>query len=365
MARGHRVTLITGACAPAHRPDGAQTLALSEKRSSSVLRLRAFARWAKRQLREWGFDTSLSVTMAAPARIVQPRGGTLDEIVARSVARRGGGWRGLGKACVMRFEPKLRLLAKLERQTLADPGVYRVAALGDYVVRQLQEHHGFDPQRVVVIPNGSLMPRADDAQKAAWRAAVRRAHGVPGEAYALLLPAFNPDLKGYPTLLNALERLASEGLRPVVFLAGGFGDRQLAQARRRGLEAQIRRAVPDADSGMAALYAAADVTVLPSWYDPSSKVVIESLMMSTPAISTVYDGSSGWVAPPSGPPRGVVLADPGDAGALTGAIRRLADPALRAGCAAACAGLGDELSMARHVDRLERLLADAGAGAAV
>jgi UDP-glucose:(heptosyl)LPS alpha-1,3-glucosyltransferase len=107
---------------------------------------------------------------------------------------------------------------------------------------------------------------------------------------------------------------------------------------------------------MPSLYAAADVTVLPSFYDPSSKVILESLMMGTPAISTTYNGASDHLTPPDGSPRGLVIDDPADPRKLADVMIRLADADFRGACAEACTGLADQLSMKRHVDQLEQVL---------
>ncbi|MEM9883897.1 MAG: glycosyltransferase family 4 protein [Planctomycetota bacterium] len=360
--RGHRVTLITGCCAVADEPAGAAVRAMSRRRSSSVFRLMRFSRWAQRELAAGGFDTSLSVTMAVPAAVLQPRGGTVRETLNRNVAMRGGGWAGRKKAAEVALDPKQRLLLSLERRTLADPAVRRVVALSRYVVRQLDEHHAFPADRMTVIPNAAVMPTPPEDERQAWREAVRAEHGViPGAGATLLLfAAQNPKLKGYATLLGALRRLRNAGADVAALLAGGFPT-EIAEERSRLAKlgfsdiAPMLRPVGPTQS-MVRLYAAADVTVLPSWYDPSSKVILESLMMSTPAISTAYNGASDHLEPPDGPPRGVVVADPADAEGLAAAVQRLMDPAFHASCIAACDGLAERLSMIRHIDALEQVL---------
>ncbi|MEM6459891.1 MAG: glycosyltransferase family 4 protein [Planctomycetota bacterium] len=364
VKRGHRVTLITGCCAEADEPAGVAVRAMSRHRSSSVFRLMKFAGWAERELAAGGFDTSLSVTMAVPAAVLQPRGGTVRETLARNVAMRGGGWASRKKAIEVGLDPKQRWLLRLERRTLADPAVRRVVALSRYVVRQLDEHYGYPAERVTVIPNAAVMPTPPEDERQAWREAVRAEHGViPGAGATLLLfAAQNPKLKGYTTLLGALRRLREQGADVAVLLAGGFPTPPEAERPRLAgmgfadVEPMLRPVGPTRD--MARLYAAADVTVLPSWYDPSSKVVLESLMMSTPAISTAYNGASDHLEPPDGPPRGLVVADPADAEGLAAAVRRLTDPAFHASCVAACDGLAERLSMTRHVDALERVLCE-------
>ena len=357
--RGHDVTLITGAVKRNNEPEGVETIRLSKRKRSSAARLLRFARWARQKLDEGRYDTSLSVTMAVPARVVQPRGGTIRETLDRNVALRGGGLAGLKKKIELAINAKQQLLLRMERRTLADPAVHRVVALSGYVVRQLEQHYAYPSDKTVIIPNAAVMPPVDDAQRDAWRHAVRRGFGVGDDEVAYLFAAQNPALKGFGTLLDALTIVRANGIPAAALLAGNF---QYAQ-HRQVVEAGLRGATRfiGQTSHMQELYAAADVTVLPTWYDPSSKVVLESLMMNTAAISTAYNGASDFIIPPpgGGPPRGAVIDNPGDAAALAEAMQRLADPAFRAACAAACYGMSEALSMERHVDALERVLRDA------
>ena len=354
VGRGHHVTLLTGHCPPGVSIDGADLRAMSPDKSSSARRLRRFARWARHQLDDGGFDVSLSMTMAVAATVLQPRGGTIRETQRQNAALRRSAWARAKKRLEFRLDPKQRRLLALEAQTLADPRVRRVAALSQYVVRQLEEHYRFPASRTAVIPNAAVMPGGSARQLAELRGPTRRRLQIPEASVAYLFAAQNPRLKGWPTLADALARLQRERVPAVAILAGGFTAREQHDLDRRGL-APLCRVVGQADD-MAPLYAAADVTVLPTWYDPSSKVVLESLMTATPAISTTFNGASDHLAPPDGPPRGIVLPDPGDDEALAAAMQRLADPAIRQACAEACVGLDRQLSMTCHVDALEQLL---------
>ncbi|HEX7010699.1 MAG TPA: glycosyltransferase family 4 protein [Phycisphaeraceae bacterium] len=362
--RGHRITILTGSSpleVQEDLPAGVEVVSLSQnKKSSSALRLLRFSRWAKEQLEQGGFDTSLSVTMAVPARVLQPRGGTVRETLERNIALRPSLTGRAFKRLMARLDPKQRLLLSLEQRNLADPRVHKIVAVSRYVSQQLQKHYGIDAARIECIPNAAVMPQADEQLKQAWRQQVRESFRVPQEATAYLFAAQNPRLKGFEPLLAATKRLVDQGHQPVLLLAGSFWHGHQAQVEAMGLRDQVRFVRQTRQ--MPALYAAADVTVLPTFYDPASKVVIESLMMGTPAISTAYNGASDFLAPESGPLRGRVIADPADVDALASAMAELADPQARSQCRSAMVGLGEALSMTRHVDRLEAVLRHAAEG---
>jgi len=356
-SRGHRVTVITG-----FYPEGYEYPGVTMDRCTVVWPrspwwLWRFSRYARGRLEAGGFDASLSVSTVAPASVVQPRGGTVRETQQRNVQMRRGGWGRLSKRLLLWMSIKQQVLLALERRTLADPMVKRIAAVSRYVVDQLHRHYEIQPSRISVIPNASEMPVADDQTRRVWRERVRRGFNIPDGPPVYLFAALNPRLKGIDALLEATKQLRDRGVELTLLLAGG-----ISYAHQRSLvELGIRecvRVIATTDR-MAELYAATDVTVLPTFYDPSSKVVIESLMMGKPAISTSLNGASDWILGKDGQAlRGRVIQDPSDVDALAKAMEELADPAERRRCEKATEGIGESLSMKRHVDQLESLFAE-------
>lgn len=357
--RGHRVTIIAGSSPENLTLEGVNILAYSNSKSSAVQRLLLFRRWALQQLQQGDYDTSMSITMAVPAAVMQPRGGTIRETLERNIAMRPTAAKRLSKRLLLKTSAKQQTLLLLERKTIADPRVQKIVAVSGYVVRQLREHYDVPDDRIELIPNAAVMPRATDEQKQQWRTQVREGFQIPSDATVYLFAAQYPRLKGFDPLMRATRRLVDQGQNPVILLAGGFGYGQQEHVTRMKLRDHVR--FIRQTRKMPALFAAADVTVLPSFYDPASKVVIESLMMGTPAISTSCNGASDFILPDTGQVRGRVVQDPADDAGLAQAMLELADPQERTRCSTATAGLADTLSMARHVDLLETTLRNAAA----
>ena len=356
LSRGHSVTVIAGSAREDAIPEGAEARVMADRKSSGVSRLLRFTKWAGRELEAGGFDASVSMTMAVPATVLEPRGGTVRETLIRNLAMRPSPLDRQWKRLTLLANPKQQALLRLERRTLADPRVAAIVALSGYVQRQLTEHYNVDEQRIAQIPNGATAPGFTDDERAGLRSSLRRGLNVPDGQTLFLFAATNPRLKGFDTLIRALVRLREQGSGAVVLLAGQYGyahHRQIVEAEVSGM---VRLLGPT--RSMAELYAAVDATVLPTFYDPSSKVVLESLLAGTPAISTVYNGASDYLGPtdPGGPARGRVIADPADDAALAGAITELCDPQARTTCRSAIGDLAGELSMTRHVDRLLRVI---------
>ncbi|MEM1207850.1 MAG: glycosyltransferase family 4 protein [Planctomycetota bacterium] len=364
-ARGHAVTVLSAAGGELRAgPAGERGEHGEAVRSMGMTTLRGaldvvrFARWVERELAGVGSDVSLSMTTAASADVVQPRGGTVVETMARNRAIRRTAAGRLLKRTTQALLPKQVALVRAERRTLTHPRLRRVLAVSGYVARQLDEHYGLADDRVVTIPNAAVVAPMSDDEHVALRRRVRAAWGVDEQEVAFLFAATNPRLKGLSTLIEATRALAQQHPGAWrVWLVGASRHGIYEGVRRLGL--QDRAIVMGATREMDALYAAADVVVLPTHYDPSSKVVIEGLMAGLPGITTAYNGAADFLTPgDQRPDRGVVIADPSDAAALTDAMAAMLDPDRRRAFARAIdPGLAASLSMTRHVDRLAEQLA--------
>ncbi len=352
--RGHAVTLLAGGCGDTGCLPGVTIRAMARRKRSSAVRLFRVNRWAKKQIEDGGFDVSLSMTTAVPAAVLQPRGGTVRETLDRNIAMRPTAWGRLVKRVGVMLNPKQRLLLYLEKQSFQDEGLLRVAAVSGYVIEQLEQHYDLTSEKIELIPNAAVMPKVDGDQRAQWRKRIRDSFEITDDVPVFLFAAINPRLKGFEPLMQALVILKERGVPGVVLLAGDFWHRHNQYVARLGVRDRVR--FIRHTKRIEALYAAADVTVHPTFYDPASKVVIESLMMGVPAISTAYNGASDLIAPADQPLRGRVVQDPADALALADAMQALTDPDEREKCRQAAAGLDGVLSMSAHVDRLEGLL---------
>ncbi len=356
--RGHEVCVIAGRASSGDHAGPVRLIECDLGWSRGVIKLRRFARRARQELDRGRFDVTLSLTLSVPAAVVQPRAGVLRELHERIVAsRRTLVGRSLKRA-LLALHPKQRLQLAIEHDTLRDPSVRRVIAISRYMAQQLQRHHHVEPRRIELIPNASEMPEVSPEQRRLWRGSLRSAWHLGDRTVAYLFAALDPRRKGVGALLTAADQLRRRGCDFVILLAGsGMGYPEVRRVADLGLRDHVR--FIGATRRMPPLYAASDVCVLPTHYDPASKVVIEALMMGLPAISTVFNGASDFITPPDAPVRGRVLTDPSDAHALAQAMLELADPLERQRCSVADPALRAELSMARHVDALERVLIEA------
>ena len=353
--RGHEVTILAGYSPSETETDGVTIERFSAQGPKSWLWVAGFSRWARQRLLTGQFDSSLSVTSIIPAALIQPRSGTVQETQHRNIAMRSHPMKRLCKKLLLGLSVKQQLLRALERRALSDPIVQWFVPGSRYVAQQLQTHHGIDASRIRVITNAAEMPRVNDEQRHKWREEIRTGFNISNESTVFLFAAYNPRLKGIEPLLHAARRLADQGIDFTLLLAGRIGYAQQHMAADLRIRDRVR--IVATTDQMVQLYAAADVTVHPTFYDPASKVVIESLMMGTPAISTAFNGASDLILDGDAQ-RGRVIADPTDIAALTKAMVDLTDPVQRQACKYAMRGEADRLSVQKHVDSLEQLLSE-------
>jgi D-inositol-3-phosphate glycosyltransferase len=205
-----------------------------------------------------------------------------------------------------------RRLADLEPSIRLDEEVRIVRQVDGLVAssvverRALVDEYGADPAHTVVIPCGV----DTDLFRPGDRETVRSRLDVPGAPLVLYVGRIAP-IKGLETLLAAIARLRQRGSGVRLAVVGGEADEP-----RDGHEAEIRRSVDalglrEVVSFIGALpqetlrdyYIAADVTVLPSYYESFGMVALEAMACGSPVIgsrvgglaTTVRDGVTGFL----------------------------------------------------------------------
>jgi len=194
------------------------------------------------------------------------------------------------------------------------------------------------------------------------RAATRAQAGLASHATLLLAVAALVHRKGIDVLLDALARLADDGLRPALWIAGQGPARPALekQARELGLDHQVRFLGERSD--IADLLAACDVFILPSRHEGLGVAALEAMAAARPVVATRVGGLAEAVVDE----RTGLLVPPDDPGALADALARLLhDPALRErlaaeGPARVAEGFGADDLVDAYEDLYFEVLAEAG-----
>ncbi len=205
---------------------------------------------------------------------------------------------------------------ELERALLAEGGARRIVCVSELVRQELAAEYPACVERLVVVENGIDLERFHPHERKVRGRELRRSLGIAPKTRLLTFCAHEPVLKGLPVLLRALAgldgewRLLGAGMKD----PGEWRDR----AREAGVDESRVTFVSHVDP--VALAAAGDLCVLPTWRDTSSLVVLESLAVGTPVVTTSRAGASGAVGKDSGE-----LVEPGNAEELRLAVERWMD----------------------------------------
>ena len=185
-------------------------------------------------------------------------------------------------------EPAERTVVEAEVMASAD----RIIAFSPHERDAMERLYGADPKKVSLVPCGvdlSVFRPLD--QKS-----VRARLGLNGEKILLYVGRIEP-LKGLDLLVETAAQMdTGESVRMIVVGADVNGDREIDRvkelAKERDLEDQIDFVGQVEHSDLPLYYNAADVCVVPSYYESFGLVALESMACGTPVVASRVGGLS-------------------------------------------------------------------------
>ena len=297
-----------------------------------------------------GLDIVHDMAIGWSADIIHPHGGSTAALWDHNLLR-------IPKWRQIRFwrERRYRELEEVERRQHRESDAI-IIAVSQMVQRHFETLHRVPRERIRVIYNGVDVERFTPATRETLREPTRRQHNV-GDATLFLMLAHNLLLKNADAVIRATAKLkTTAGKAFRVIIAGGKRPEPFVKlAEKLGVSDVVTflglvDALP--------YYAAADVFVHPTWYDPCSLVTLEAAASGLPVITTRYNGASELM---SDRVDGYVLDDAKDIAGLTTRMEALLDPTLREKMGAAGRALALEHTFERQTSEFlclyEELLA--------
>jgi UDP-glucose:(heptosyl)LPS alpha-1,3-glucosyltransferase len=196
------------------------------------------------------------------------------------------------------------------------------------VRRDMQEFYRVPDERLHLVYNGVDVKHFSPEACRSRRDEARKRLGLAESETCFLLVAHNFKLKGVRELVESAGFLhgdrAGGDLWRIVVVGKGNPRPYQRLAERLGCAGRIHFAGPAAD--VLPAYAAADVYVHPTWYDPCSLVVLEALACGLPVITTRFNGAGELIEDGR---EGFVLDSPADTARLAETMGSLLAPRLR------------------------------------
>lgn len=204
------------------------------------------------------------------------------------------------RARLSELEPDERIDS--ERRIVSE--VNRIVCAGEHERRLLVELYDADPQRVAVVPCGVDLRRFRPLNQQA----ARKALGLSDDPLVLFVGRVEP-LKGIDILVEAMAMIERRDARLLVVggddQAAGEVSRLRARAEQLRLDGRIRFVGAVEQSRLPTYYNAADVCVVPSFYESFGLVAVEAMACGVPVVAsrvggltgTIRDGETGYLIP--------------------------------------------------------------------
>lgn len=205
------------------------------------------------------------------------------------------------RARITEREPRLRILHERHVARSADA----IVTASSHEQALLDRHYGAPTRRMVTIPCGVDLGMFHPRDRAESRASL----GLPAGEPVLIWAGRLEKLKGVDILISAAAQLEI-GAFTLLIVGGDNHAAELkaqlqAQAAAEGIAANVRFTGPVPHDMLPAYYSAADVCVVPSYYESFGLVAVEAMACGTPVVasrvgglvSTVEDGVNGYLIP--------------------------------------------------------------------
>lgn len=238
------------------------------------------------------------------------------------------------------FSRKHRGILRLEESLFGHGGAGRVIANSEMVKREIVQLYGCPEEQIDVVRNG--VPVEQFRTNPEMRARSRLALGLADDALALLFVGSGWGRKGLCFAVDAVEACENPRMQ---LLVAGRGNR----ARYRSRSLQFLGVVDD----LPALYAAADIFLLPTIYDPFSNACLEALATGVPIITTSSNGFSEVMEEGM---HGSVIKNPGDTAALSSALVLWSDADRRQAARVECQALASRFDISRNAQEILEIL---------
>jgi len=159
--------------------------------------------------------------------------------------------------------------------------------------REFIRHYGDAAESIIVIPNGVDLKMFNPANRLLYRDSLRQKYGISGSEPVLMFAGGDWERKGLLYVIEALSLL----LRPrVKLLIVGRGDEklygQLAELKR----VRERITFVSHANNIWEYYAASDVFVFPTIYEPFGLAIVEAMASGLPVITSQLAGASEFMA---------------------------------------------------------------------
>ena len=176
-----------------------------------------------------------------------------------------------------KFNRKHRDILRLEQSLFGERGAERVIANSKMVKDEIFDLYSYRPDKIDIVPNG--VPFNHFQFSAEVRRRSRLKFELASDDLAVLFVGSGWERKGLRYAIAAIESLSNSKLR---LLVAGRGNVNRYRSARVQFLGEVSDPLP--------IYAAGDIFILPTIYDPFSNASLEAMACGLPVITTRANG---------------------------------------------------------------------------
>jgi UDP-glucose:(heptosyl)LPS alpha-1,3-glucosyltransferase len=247
----------------------------------------------------------------------------------------------LGKLSIA-LNPYHRVILLIERMIFNGHRFMKVIAISGLVKKNILEHYHVDQGDIKVVYNGVDLDRFSPLNRDLYRKEIRNKYSISDDGFLALFVGSGFERKGLRFLLEAAELVPS----PLTVLIAGKGPEK--KYRRLVKRQNVIFCGPQRE--IHKYYAASDIFVFPTIYEPFGNVHLEALASGLPVITTSLSGAAEIIRDGV---HGFVVTLPEDRAAIAEKITFLMDnPKIRETMCTNARKLAEEFSFERHTEKV-------------
>ncbi|MHC4131602.1 MAG: glycosyltransferase family 4 protein [Planctomycetota bacterium] len=299
---------------------------LCQTSNGKRISLASFSKLMSEHIDQENYDIIHSLIPLTVADVYQPPGGSFAEAVIRNAASyRNKLVTWYKKATAFTNWHRSEMLLA-ERRICRDANGPIIAALSNYVKEQFISHYGIDEDRLALIPNGVKVDNRIDLEiTKKLKSQIMEQPEIkssPNPVY-FLFGANNFRLKGLDVMMEALAILNQSQMpgEPYLIVAGGGKiNKYKSIARKLKVDGKVvfLGHLPNIQNALSI----SDVAVLPTFYDPCSRYILEALAACKPVITSKFNGAADFFEDGR---HGIVTKHPENARELAEAVKHFTD----------------------------------------
>ncbi len=210
-----------------------------------------------------------------------------------------------------------RLAAFVEGVIIGRDSPKALIVVSQSMKREFIRHYGNAAKNIIVIPNGVDTLRFHPTNRLLYRGQIRQEHGVSRSDPLLMFAGGDWERKGVLHIMEALSLVQRPDVK--LFICGSGDEKfygQLAELK----QVRDRIIFVPHSSNLWEYYAASDIFVLPTLYEPFGLVIVEAMASGLPVITSRVAGAADIIIDGV---NGLLLSSPSDVSDLATKIELL------------------------------------------